>query len=97
MEEDYQRALQMSFSYGYGCYAFKHDIFGDQPEVPDCTPNSPKFLSLECFTSIRCPLVSAFSEVEVTVVEVQVQIQALFLAPSERWWRSRREVPLSRI
>ena len=29
MEEDYQKALESIFSYGYGCCAFKHNICGD--------------------------------------------------------------------
>ena len=41
---------------------FKHNICGDQLEVPDCMPDSPNFLSLECFESLRCPPVLASSE-----------------------------------
>ena len=41
---------------------FKHNICGDQPEVPDCMPDSPNFLSLECFAIPRCFPVSASSE-----------------------------------
>ena len=29
MEEDYQKALELIFSYGYGCCAFKHSICDD--------------------------------------------------------------------
>ena len=46
MEEDYQMALELSFTCGYG----------DQLEVLDCTPDSSNFLSLKCFASLRCPL-----------------------------------------
>ena len=64
MEEDYQRDLEPSFTNGYGCCVFKHEIYGgpdcmpngDQPEVSNCMPDSPNFLSLECFASLRCPL-----------------------------------------
>ena len=62
MGEDWQRALELSFSYGYGCCVFKQDIRGDQPEVLDCMPNSPGFLSPECFAGLRCPPVSASFE-----------------------------------
>ena len=31
MEEDYQKALELIFAYGYECYVFKHNIYGDQP------------------------------------------------------------------
>ena len=34
MEEDYQKALELIFVYGYECCMFKHNICGDQPEVP---------------------------------------------------------------
>ena len=34
MEEEYQKALEVIFSYGYGCCVFKHNIYGDHPEVP---------------------------------------------------------------
>ena len=29
MEEDYQKGLELIFSYGYGCCVFKHNICGD--------------------------------------------------------------------
>ena len=41
---------------------FKTNICGDQLEVPDCMLDSPNFLSLECFASLRCPSVLASSE-----------------------------------
>ena len=31
MEEDYQKALELIFAYGWGRCAFKHIICGDQP------------------------------------------------------------------
>ena len=31
MEEDYQKALELIFAYGYGCCALKNNICGDQP------------------------------------------------------------------
>ena len=62
MEEDYQRALELSFTCGYGRCVFKHDIGGDQLEVLDYTPESPNFLSLECFASLRCPPILASFE-----------------------------------
>ena len=30
-KEDYQKALELIFSYGYGCCMFKDNICGDQP------------------------------------------------------------------
>ena len=34
MVEDYQKALEQIFAYGYGCCAFKHNICGDLPRIP---------------------------------------------------------------
>ena len=45
MEEDYQKALEVIFSYGYGCYVFKHNIYGDQPEMVCLTPPTHCHLS----------------------------------------------------
>ena len=50
MVEDYQKALEQIFSYGYGCCAFKHGINGDRPRILDGMPNSidplpPKFFA----------------------------------------------------
>ena len=39
MEEDYQKALELIFAYGYGCCMLKHNICGDQPKVPNDMPN----------------------------------------------------------
>ena len=40
IEEDYQKALEVIFAYAFGCCAFKHNICGDQPKVPDGMPVS---------------------------------------------------------
>ena len=61
MEEDCHRALEPSFTYGCGCYVFKHNICGDQLEVPDCAPDSPNFLFPECVAGLRCLLVRVSS------------------------------------
>ena len=55
MEENYQKALKLIFSYGYGCCVFKHNICGDQPEVPDGMPDSPDPLPQNFFANPRCP------------------------------------------
>ena len=60
--EDYQKALELFFAYGYGCCVFKQDICGDQPEVPYGMPNSSNFLPPECFASPRCPPISTSYE-----------------------------------
>ena len=56
MEEDYQKALELIFAYGYGCCAFKHNICDDQPEIPDGMPDSIDLLPPEFFVNPRCPL-----------------------------------------
>ena len=38
LEEDYQKALEVIFAYGYGCCMFKHNICGSQPKVPNGMP-----------------------------------------------------------
>ena len=67
MEEDYQKALEVIFSYGYGCCVFKHNICGDPPEVPNGMPDSSDPLPPKFFVSHRCPPVQA--TIEDTTVE----------------------------
>ena len=57
MEEDYHKALELIFSYGYGCCVFKHNICGDQLEVLDGMPDSFDPLPPEFFMNPRCPLI----------------------------------------
>ena len=54
MEEEYQKALEVIFAYGYGCCVFKH-IYGNYPKVPDGMSNSVDLLSLEFFSNPGCP------------------------------------------
>ena len=69
MEKDYQNSLELIFAYGYGCCAFKHNIFGDQPKVADDMYDSSDPLSLEFFVNPRCPPTSAATEATITEVE----------------------------
>ena len=55
MEEDYQKALKLIFTYGYGCCVFKHNICGDEPKVQDGMPDSFNPLPLEFFANPKCP------------------------------------------
>ena len=55
MEENYQKALELIFAYGFGCCAFKHSICGDQLEIPDDMPDSANPLPQEFFVNPRCP------------------------------------------
>ena len=82
MEEDCQRALESSFTYGYGHCVFKHNIRGDQLEVLDCMPDYPSFLSPECLARLICPSILASSEDAAPGCIV------------EKWQRSLVEVPL---
>ena len=75
MEEDYRRALELSFTCGYGRCVSKQGICGDQLEVPDCTPNSPNFLSPKCFASLRCSPVLASSEGVVAEVHLREVVE----------------------
>ena len=55
MEEDYQKALELIFAYGYECCMLKHNICGDHPEVPNGMPHSFDPLPSEFFMNPRCP------------------------------------------
>ena len=55
MEEDYQKALEVIFAYGYECCIFKHNICERKPEVPDGMPNSSNPLPPEFFANPKCP------------------------------------------
>ena len=55
MEEDYQKALELIFAYGYGCCGFKHSIYGDLPEILDGMPDSVDPLPLEFFVNPMSP------------------------------------------
>ena len=59
MEEDYQKALKLIFTYGYRCWMFKHNIYGDQPEVPEGIPDSSDPLPQKFFVNPKCSLVLA--------------------------------------
>ena len=69
MEEDYQKALELIFAYGYGCCVFKHNICGDQPKVPDGMLDSSDSLPLEFFPNLECPLAPAATKVTAAEVD----------------------------
>ena len=62
--------MELIFAYGYGCCAFKHDIYGDRLEVPDDMPDFVDLLPLEFFVNPRCP--PALIAVEVKVAEIDL-------------------------
>ena len=54
MEDDYQKALELIFAYGYGCCVFKHKICGDQPEVLDGMLDSSNPLPQSTSSRVLC-------------------------------------------
>ena len=68
IEEDYQKALELIFSYGYECCMFKHNICEDQSEVLDDMPDSSDPLMPKFFMNLRCPPILA--AIEATTGEV---------------------------
>ena len=55
MDEDYQKALELIFAYDYGCCAFNHSIYGDQPEISDGMPDFADPLNQEFFCECKVP------------------------------------------
>ena len=68
MEEEYQKALEVIFSYGYGCYVFKHNICGDYLEVLEGMPDSVDPLPPEFFVNLGCPLIKMATKATTTEV-----------------------------
>ena len=59
MAEDYHGSPNVIFAYGYGCCAFKNNICGDRPNIPDDMPDSSNPLPPKFFDNPRCPPVLA--------------------------------------
>ena len=72
MDEDYHKALEQIFPYGYRCCAFKHNIYGDQPGIPDVMPDSTDPLPPEFFANLGCPL--APTAIEAKAIEVHLGV-----------------------
>ena len=62
MVEDYQGSLDLIFSYGYGCCAFKNNIYKDRPNIPNGMSDSSNTLHPEFFDNPRCPPTLASDE-----------------------------------
>ena len=45
----------MIFNYDYGCCAFAHNIFGNEPVIPDEMSDTSKPLPPEFFINLRRP------------------------------------------
>ena len=64
MEAEFESSGDTLFNYGYGCYAFKYNICGSTPQIPDGMPNPSVPLTAEFFANPRCPpsvLATAFA------------------------------------
>ena len=60
MVENYQKALEQIFTYGYECCVFKHSIHGDRPRISDGILDSADPLPLEFFMNLgRSPTPTA--------------------------------------
>ena len=81
MEEDYQRALEPSFTYVYGCCVLKHNFCGDQLEVSDCTLTFQIFFFQSVLRAFCAPM---------SGYPLETQLLGSFV---ERWRRSLVEVP----
>ena len=68
MEEEYHKALELIFAYGYVCCVFKHNICGDHSNVPNGMPDFVDPLPPEFFKNPRCPSVQAVVEATMTKV-----------------------------
>ena len=84
MEKDYQKAMKLIFVYGYRCCVFKHNICGDQPEVPDGMPDSFDQLPPEFFVNPRCPPAPIVAEVTITKVDQSKATKELEKSASTR-------------
>ena len=49
MEEEFDTSSDVIFSYGYGCYAFVHDICRSKPMIPTEMPDKSEPLPQEFF------------------------------------------------
>ena len=55
MEVEFYVSSDVIFNYGYGCYAFAHDICESKPMIPPGMPDTSKPLPPEFFVNPRCP------------------------------------------
>ena len=70
IEEYYHKALEVIFTYGYGCCMFKHNIYGSQLEVPYSMPDSSSPLPPNFFVNPRCSSVPIVTEATTAKVDL---------------------------
>ena len=51
LEAKYDAGFEAIFNYGYGCYAFAHNIYGSKPKIPDGMLGTSEPLTLEFFVN----------------------------------------------
>ena len=51
---EYDAGFEAIFNYGYGCYAFTHNICGSKPKIPDGMSGTSKPLTPEFFVIPQC-------------------------------------------
>ena len=51
MEEEFEASGDVIFNYGYGCYAFAHNVCGSESMIPAGMPDTIKPLPPEFFLS----------------------------------------------
>ena len=54
MEAEFNVSSDVIFNYGYGCYAFAHNICGSEPLIPTEMPDTSTPFTLEFFVNPRC-------------------------------------------
>ena len=54
MEAEYDAGFEVIFNYGYGCYAFVHNICGSKPGIPNEMPGTSQPFTPEFFVNLRC-------------------------------------------
>ena len=55
LEAEFDAGFEVIFNYGYGCYAFMHNICGSKPGIPDGMSDTSNPLPPEFFVNPRCP------------------------------------------
>ena len=62
IKQEYQKDLEVIFAYRYRCYVFKHNIYGDHPEVLNGMTDSTDPLPPKFFENPWCPPVQMVIE-----------------------------------
>ena len=70
MVEDYQKALEQIFTYGYECCAFKHNIRSDRPRIPNGVLDSAHPLPPKFFENLGRPSAPIATEAEAVEVHL---------------------------